>query len=232
MKKEIKKSLGLFFLGIIICVFSVFLSNYSAYAKNKSSSKNNNENSDAEYYYKNEKTGYEAYIFDESDPGLLTEKEKEKLLDDIKGVTTYGNVIFYSNDNSDYEGSAKKRYTKYFGEESGTIFAINMNKRKITLWSYGDVLDVISKGRSDVIVSNTYSYATKKKYAASLNPIISSLVNTNSLFCVITSYIAFKNPLINNPSRRSLEIVNVQKISLIFQIIYSYITSALCVSIS
>ena len=39
-----------------------------------------------------------------------------------------------------------------------------MNKRKITLWSYGDVLDVISKGRSDVIVSNTYSYATKKKY--------------------------------------------------------------------
>ena len=164
MKKEIKKSLGLFFLGIIICVFSVFLSNYSAYAKNKSSSKNNNENSDAEYYYKNEKTGYEAYIFDESDPGLLTEKEKEKLLDDIKGVTTYGNVIFYSNDNSDYEGSAKKRYTKYFGEESGTIFAINMNKRKITLWSYGDVLDVISKGRSDVIVSNTYSYATKKKY--------------------------------------------------------------------
>ena len=128
MKKEIKKSLGLFFLGIIICVFSVFLSNYSAYAKNKSSSKNNNENSDAEYYYKNEKTGYEAYIFDESDPGLLTEKEKEKLLDDIKGVTTYGNVIFYSNDNSDYEGSAKKRYTKYFGEESGTIFAINMNR--------------------------------------------------------------------------------------------------------
>ena len=77
--------------------------------------------------YNNPANGYEAVI--EDDAGLLTESEEQMLLEQMKLITEYGNVMFKS---IDYNGSSTESYIRSlykdrYGSESGTIFLIDMD---------------------------------------------------------------------------------------------------------
>ena len=56
--------------------------------------------------------------------GLLSEEERELLLENMKAVTEYGHAAFitiYENNDS-AEKYAKNRYFSLFGKQSGTLF--------------------------------------------------------------------------------------------------------------
>ncbi|MBQ7058943.1 MAG: TPM domain-containing protein, partial [Firmicutes bacterium] len=115
--------------------------------------------------YTNPDTGYKAYIIDEAD--LLTSSEEGKLVEDMKPVTAYGNVMFLStNDNNrgsskDY---AKSFYRQYFGSASGTIFLIDMDNRNIWIHSDGRIYRTVTTAYGNTITDNVYTYASKGDY--------------------------------------------------------------------
>ena len=77
-----------------------------------------------DFCYVNQDTGYEAVIVD--DALLLSVSEKSMLLDKMKLITTYGNVMFnsiYYNSTST-ESYIKSLYREKYGSESGTIFVL------------------------------------------------------------------------------------------------------------
>ena len=157
MTKSINKMI-MAFLVVILVLLSVVLMPRTALAN-----EDDYEYDDYGYiFYVNEQTGYQAYVIDYMD--LLKESEEISLLEEMKSITDYGNAVFFSNNENAYESAAKGLYTDLYDEESGTIFSISMAARKITLWSYGNVLDTISINRAQVIVSNTYSYASDENY--------------------------------------------------------------------
>ena len=92
-----------------------------------------------DFCYVNQDTGYEAVIVD--DALLLSVSEKSMLLDKMKLITTYGNVMFnsiYYNSTST-ESYIKSLYREKYGSESGTIFVIDMDNRNIWIHSNGAI---------------------------------------------------------------------------------------------
>ncbi len=119
----------------------------------------------AEGYY-NQETGYCYFVDDQA--GLLTEKEKEALLDELFPLTQYGNAgvvtIDYDpqRDSEDYADD----YLDYrFGSNvSSTILLIDMDTRNLTVWSLGDNLKKIGRSKGSVITDNIYRYASNEDY--------------------------------------------------------------------
>lgn len=115
-------------------------------------------------YYYNEKTGYKAIISDEAE--LLFESEKEKVLETMIEITQYGSVAFktiaYNSDSA--ESYAISCYESLFGDESGTIFLIDMDNRYLYIYSRGDVYEVITESYATIITDNVYKYATDEEY--------------------------------------------------------------------
>lgn len=114
--------------------------------------------------YNNPANGYEAVI--EDDAGLLTESEEQMLLEQMKLITEYGNVMFKS---IDYNGSSTESYIRSlykdrYGSESGTIFLIDMDNRNIWIHSNGLINKTITKSYADSITDNVYEYASDKDY--------------------------------------------------------------------
>ena len=103
--------------------------------------------------------------------GLLSEGEKELLLENMKSVTEYGHAAFitiYENNNS-AEKYAKNRYFSLFGKQSGTLFLIDMDNRMIQFYSDGQFARLINNTRSNEIADNIYHYASKEKYLECAN---------------------------------------------------------------
>lgn len=109
-------------------------------------------------------SGFRASVNDEAD--LLTEEEEEKLLEEMKAALYYGNIGFLSvNENSSTAAElARSYYISTFGETDGSLFLIDMDNRKIFIFSGGKNYNVIRKSRADVIADNIYSYASKGQY--------------------------------------------------------------------
>ena len=65
---------------------------------------------------------------------LLSDADKIKLQDEMSGLLEYGNIAFVSSDNlyGSVESKASSYYYKNFGEESGTVFYIDMETRYIS----------------------------------------------------------------------------------------------------
>ena len=116
------------------------------------------------YSYKNETTNYEAFIDDSAN--LLSEEEKSLLLEDITPLTEYGHVAFVSIDSNDrdVDDFARDYYHSRFFTDSGTIFIIDMDNRKIYIFSDGSNYKVITSSKAYSITDNVYLYASEKEY--------------------------------------------------------------------
>lgn len=104
-------------------------------------------------------------VIDDS-AGLLSEGEKERLLENMKNVTAYGHAAFVTIDeNKDTaEKYAKSGYFKLFGRQSGTLFLIDMDNRMIQFYSDGKFAKSINNTKSNEIADNIYKYAANEKY--------------------------------------------------------------------
>lgn len=144
-----------FLLTFLVALVSIILTGQrSAYADTDYADKR----------YVNPDTGYEAVIVD--DAYLLSDSEKSLLLEEMKLITKYGNVMFNSiNYNStSTENYIKSLYREKYGSESGTIFVIDMDNRNIWIHSNGAINRTINKSYAETITDNVYTYASDKDY--------------------------------------------------------------------
>ncbi len=113
----------------------------------------------------NEVTGYEIYLDDWAQ--LLTPSEEQNLCKDMEPISTYGNVAFVSIEYNPYysvEEYAKNYGYSHFGNESYTIFVIDMDYRKICVYSDGDIYNTITTAYARTITDNIYTYASDGDY--------------------------------------------------------------------
>ena len=114
--------------------------------------------------YTNPDTGYSLIILDDID--LLTAEEEMWLIEDMKPVTEYGSIAFWSTDQTarDEIDQARVKRKELFEFESASVFVINMDIRKLTIQSYGNIYDNINDSYARSITDNVSHYATDKKY--------------------------------------------------------------------
>lgn len=114
--------------------------------------------------YTNPDTGYSLIILDDID--LLTAEEEMWLIEDMKPVTEYGSIAFWSTDQAarDEIDQARLKRKELFEFESASVFVINMGIRKLTIQSYGDIYDNINDSYARSITDNISHYATDQKY--------------------------------------------------------------------
>ena len=111
------------------------------------------------------KNGHTLLI--EDDANLLTPEEEEKLREKMKPLTKYGHIVFKSiSTHPKYSTKefANDFYYSKFGNESGTIFIIDMDKRMIYIVSAGENYKHITNSKADIITDNIYRYASRKEY--------------------------------------------------------------------
>lgn len=116
-------------------------------------------------YAYNEDTGYEIYIDDWAD--LLTSSEEDELMNIMGTITAYGNAAFISidsNPESSVEAYAEKYGYTHFGNDSYTLFIIDMDYRKICVYSDGEIYNTITTAYANTITDNVYSYASEEAY--------------------------------------------------------------------
>ncbi len=113
---------------------------------------------------KNDGAQYRVVIIDSLD--LLTDDEERKLTEDMTPLTAYGNVAFWTTDEAAFDeiDQARVKRKELFGYESGSIFVINMEIRKLTIQSYGTIKESITDSVARSITDNVSKYATKGKY--------------------------------------------------------------------
>ena len=151
MKTKFSKIIAaLMCVAVLICASAV-----TAFAENS-----------ADTNYINPETSYRVVIIDEIN--LLTANEKKNLAEDMKPLTQYGNIAFWTTD--EYTGNeidqTRIKRRELFDLNSGSVFAINMNEkvRKLTIQSYGDIESVINDSVARSITDNVKSYASGKQY--------------------------------------------------------------------
>ena len=117
-----------------------------------------------EALYTNPQTGFRVYILDEDD--LLTDEEERKLAEDMKPVTQYGHAIFWSTSEYAFDEIEQARLKRrdVTGMDSAGIFVINMNIRKITFQSYGDINKTVTRSYARTVTDNVSHYATSENY--------------------------------------------------------------------
>lgn len=103
----------------------------------------------------------------EDDANLLSLGEEEELKPLMNDLTQYGNIIFKTINKNSYSTSekfARNYYYEKFGNNSGSIFLIDMHKRMVYIYSAGNNYKVITSAKAETITDNIYKYATKKQY--------------------------------------------------------------------
>lgn len=110
-------------------------------------------------------SSYDIFILDNAD--LLTDDEEAALREHMAPVTRYGHAGFFStNGPVDQTSSyAKSAYTDFFGEDSGTLFLIDMDNRYLYIFSRGAVEKAIPTSIANTITDNVYRLAGKGDYA-------------------------------------------------------------------
>lgn len=120
-------------------------------------------------WYINDETGYKIELHD--DASLLEESELRALAENMKGLTKYGSVGFFTSDTEGFRTSelAHSLYDEYLwkqssGTESGTMFLIDMANRKIYIYSNGVIYKTITNAYANTITDNVYKHATRGDY--------------------------------------------------------------------
>ena len=108
--------------------------------------------------------GHDVRVIDNAN--LLTDSEEQRLFDEIRDMLQHGNIIFYTE--TDVSGSTgeyiKYWYNSQYGNNSGTVFFIDMLNRQIYIFSNGRNYSVISKSVADNITDKTWTYARNGEY--------------------------------------------------------------------
>lgn len=119
----------------------------------------------ADSLYTNPETGYEVFAAD--DANLLTEEELASIEKAMEPVTAYGNAVFktVSENSSSTRAYAERYYESLFGNESGTLFVIDMDNRYLYIHNTGSVSRLVTSGQCDIITDNIYTYASDGDYA-------------------------------------------------------------------
>lgn len=119
---------------------------------------------DAQVRYTNPDSGFQVVIIDELD--LLTDRQEAWLVEDMKPITQFGNIAFWTTDEdtSDEIDQARLKRLELFEYSSAGIFVINMNVRKLTIQSYGKIYESISDSKARSITDNVSKYATSGQY--------------------------------------------------------------------
>lgn len=123
-----------------------------------------------DFVWCNPETGYEVYIDDLAD--LLTSVQEEELLENMKEISMYGHVAFVSisqNPYNDSEDYIREYYFDTFGNDSGTVFLIDMDCRNIRIHSNGAIYKTITSAYADTITDNVYTYASGNDYFTCAN---------------------------------------------------------------
>lgn len=120
----------------------------------------------AEERYTDEDTGFRVVIIDELD--LLTDEEEAKLTEDMKPLTQYGSIAFWTTDEftNDEIDQARLKRKELFAYESAGVFAVNMKVRKLTIQSYGEINSNVTDSMARSITDNVSRYASSKDYYA------------------------------------------------------------------
>ena len=112
--------------------------------------------------YDNPDTGYGLCFDDEA--GLISEDQKQSLIDEMKPVTDYANVGFatvsdnqYGNTSACAEAFLEDNFSR--GSNS-TIFMIDMDERQLYIYSEGAAYNVITEDYANSITDNVYTYAS------------------------------------------------------------------------
>ena len=103
----------------------------------------------------------------EDDADLLTPEEKEKITDEMKKLSEYGNVVFKSTNQSTSSDSLsyiKNYYYSKFQNDNGIAFYIDMKNRQICMCATGGLDEKITSSKCNIITDNVYMYATVGKY--------------------------------------------------------------------
>lgn len=114
---------------------------------------------------KNESTGYEILIDDSA--GLLSYDEQKQLVDDMKECSDYGFILFVSTEEDPFstvDDYAQDYYRSRIPDENGVMLLIDMDKRKICVYSEGDIQYVITGSKASIITDNIYTYAADGDY--------------------------------------------------------------------
>lgn len=106
-------------------------------------------------------------ILIQDDADLLTDDEETALREHMAPVTGYGHAGFFStNGPVDQTSSyAKDAYNDFFGQDSGTLFLIDMDNRYLYIFSRGAVEKAIPTSIANTITDNVYRLAGKGDYA-------------------------------------------------------------------
>ena len=114
----------------------------------------------------NDETGFCAAIDD--DANLLTAEGVTRVQEAMKPITENTNVGFYSYDGSSSRAVLSKAQAwgeQTFGKSASfTVFNIDMNTRRIGIYSSRDLYSVLTTGKANTITDNVYRYASRKDY--------------------------------------------------------------------
>lgn len=115
-------------------------------------------------YYKNEKTGFVAFIDDGQD--LITTEQEKQLLERLKTLTEYGNAGFVTmrTSYSSFRGLCQDYYRQRYGTQNGSLFVIEMSTRQLGLYSDGANQHIITSSKANSITDNVYRYASNGDY--------------------------------------------------------------------
>lgn len=122
---------------------------------------------EADQYVKDSSTGYEAYIFDGGD--YLTDSEEADLIDEMKDLLAYSNVIYITDENnynysmSYSDGLARYYAHEYFGDYDSAIVYVCDNEYDL-IYSQGKVGKTITVAKQNSITDNIYTYSAREQY--------------------------------------------------------------------
>ncbi|MCR4807230.1 MAG: TPM domain-containing protein [Lachnospiraceae bacterium] len=122
-------------------------------------------NEDGYILVKNDASGYEILVDDEA--GLLSHDEEKQLVDDMKDCSDHGFILFVSADENSYgnvESYAQDYYRSRIPDENGVMLLIDMDTRKICVYSEGDLQHVVTNSKANIITDNIYTYAHDGDY--------------------------------------------------------------------
>ena len=144
----------------------VFLKPCALYAfASEGSSYSVEANEDGYILIKNEASGYEILVDDMAD--LLSYDEEKQLVDYMKACSDYGFILFVSTDVNNFsnvDAYAQDYYRSRIPDENGVMLLIDMDKRKICVYSEGSLKNVVTSSKASIITDNIYTYAHDGDY--------------------------------------------------------------------
>lgn len=111
--------------------------------------------------YENDYTGYQILIDDAAD--IFSPEEEEELIPYMAESSDGGFVLLITTDHNEYgnaESYAGNYYRSQIPDESGVLFLIDLDTRKLLFYSEGEYKRELTSSKMNIIGDNIYKYAT------------------------------------------------------------------------